>query len=111
MPKKCPPEVIAAGAALVHIRLRAAALADEIDTALPTIRKGIAAVVDGHGAKNMQAGTAIRKLRELQGGEGLAGEAHDSLRKVLAEVDIAEPTDAEIKAFIGDLTARVASIR
>ena len=111
MPKPCPPEVIAAGSALVHIRLRAAALAQEIDEALPVIRKGIAAVVDGHGAKNMQAGTAIRKLRELQAGEGLAGEAHDSLRKVLSEFDIAEPTDAEIKGFIRDLEARVASIR
>lgn len=113
MSKPCPKEVIAAGAALVHIRLRAQSLAEEIDTALPVIRAGIAKVVTDHGAKNMQAGKAIRKLRELQGGEGLAGEAHDSLRRVLAEYGIDEPTDAEIKGFVRDLSAeaKAASIR
>ena len=57
------------------------------------------------GWRKMQYATALRKLNEARAAAISAPllimEAHDSLRKCLAEYDIAEPTDDELVSIIG----------
>ena len=106
MPKPCPESVVNAGAMLVAIRQAAKNLSDLVDKAMPDIHAAIDEVVEKHGAKAMQAGTAIANLRTVQATEGLTGEAHNVLRLVLRECDIEEPTNAQIVAKLGRASIR-----
>jgi hypothetical protein len=92
----CPDEVIAAGRALTVARKTAWNLTQDIDAALAALYDATNVVTTKHGAKVMQAGTAHVKLRQAQAAYGLIMEAHDSLRAVLIECGIDQPTDAQI---------------
>jgi hypothetical protein len=70
-------------------------MSEAIDDALANLTKAVEAMKP-HGAKAMQAGKAIAKLRQAQAAVGLVMEGHDSLRRVLKECDVEEPTDAQV---------------
>lgn len=95
----CPDEVIAAGRALIVARKTAWQLSMEIDSALAMLYDAVNVVTAKHGAKVMQAGEAYTKLRKAQTAYGLVMEAHDSLRAVLIECGIDQPTDAQIASI------------
>lgn len=99
MAHKCPNEVIEAGRALVKARKRAEEMSDAIDAAFPKIEDAVVHMNKAHGAKRMQAGGTIARLRQAQAALGLVMEAHDLLRHVLKECDVAEPTDDEIASI------------
>jgi len=99
MPKKCPDEVIEAGRALIDVRKASHRLSELVDTAIAKLEPAVDHMVKAHGAKRMQAGTAYTKLRQLQMAYGLACEAHESLRSVLAKCDVEEPTDDQVASI------------
>lgn len=99
MAHKCPPEVIEAGRALVKARKAADHMSDLIDDAFPKIETAVVHMHKEHGAKRMQAGATLARLRQAQMAVGLLMEAHDLLRHVLKECDVEEPTDAEIASI------------
>lgn len=102
----CPAEVVRAGARLVALRRLAKRLEDAIDEALPDIQEGINCVVDKHGAAYVQAGEAKTLLRTAQTAAGLIMQAHNSLRLVLVERGIAEPTGDQIITLLAEASER-----
>jgi hypothetical protein len=98
MPKDCPPEVIECGKALILARKRANSMSGDIDEALAKLEGAIEAMKP-HGAKRMQAGEAIVLLRKAQAAQGFIMQAHNSLRHVLNECDVAEPTDVQVASI------------
>lgn len=95
MSAPCPQEVIDTGKDLIRARHLAIKMADAVNDALANLAKATEAMKP-HGAKAMQAGTAIAKLRQAQAAVGLIMEGHDSLRHVLKACDVEEPTDAQV---------------
>lgn len=98
MPKKCPKSAINAGAHLVKLRRMGADVEAQRRIAYDAVK---AAQADIPESKVMQMGTALKNLSAIGAVEGLAGEAHNSLRTVLVECGYSEPTDAEIMAVLG----------
>ncbi len=96
MPKECPKEVIETGRNLIKARKSASLMSEHIDEAIKALHPAIDVMVKQHGAKHMQAGTGLAKLRKAQAVLGLIMEAHDSLRCVLAECDVEQPTDEQV---------------
>lgn len=95
----CPPEVVEAGRALIDARKTAHTLSEAIDEAIAKLGPAVAVMVKAHGAKVMQSGTAYAKLRKAQAAYGLVMEAHDSLRAVLIECGVDQPTDEQIASI------------
>lgn len=96
---ECPSEVIEAGRALIGARKQAKEMSDAIDKALAVLDGAVAVMTEKHGAKVMQSGTAYSKLRKAQQAYGLIMEAHDSLRAVLIECNVDQPTDGQIASI------------
>ena len=97
--------VARAGAALVLLRHhleRADKLFDAVDEALKATEPDFKA----RGWRFMQYSEAKRKLLEARCAPHLVMEAHDSLRKNLAEFALAEPTDEDLKKAVGTLNWR-----
>ena len=90
-----PTEVIECGKALIKARKSASNMSADIDAAIAALHPAIDATVK-LGAKGMQAGVALEKLRKAQSALGLVMQAHNSLRQVLVELDIEQPTDAQV---------------
>ncbi len=113
MSKDCPAEVIHAGAALIKARRSAESLSAAVDLAVAALGPAVDVMTKEHGAKRMQAGATLALLRQAQMAHGLVMDAHDKLRAVLAECDVAEPTDRQILAALGerDTERQIASIR
>lgn len=99
MPKPCPDEVVETGRALIKARKLAESMSDNIGIAIAELGEAINVMVKDHGAKAMQAGSAIAKLRQAQAAYGLIMDAHNDLRKVLAECDVDAPTDAQVASI------------
>lgn len=95
---ECPKSVIEAGRAMVNARKSAAKLEAEIFDALEKTRVATSHVCDEHGALHMQSGEAEKLLLECAAGLQNLKIAHDSLRKVLCECNIAQPTNEQLKA-------------
>ena len=92
--------VLDVGAALVNLRHyleKAEPLYDAVDKAMtasePEMKK--------HGWKKMQYAKARHLLMEARCAEYLVMEAHDSLRRNLAEYGLAEPNDDDLKGIVG----------
>lgn len=96
MPKPCPDEVIETGKSLIKARKAAALMSEQIDDALGKLHGAIEVMTKNHGARAMQAGEAFTKLRKAQSALGLIMEAHNSLRCVLTECDVEQPTDNQV---------------
>ncbi len=96
MPKPTPNEVIETGKALIKARKSAALMSEHVDEAIGKLHAAIAVMTKDHGARAMQAGEALTKLRKAQTALGLIMEAHNSLRCVLTECDVEQPTDAQV---------------
>ncbi len=96
MPKPTPNEVIETGKALIKARKSAALMSEQIDEAISKLHGAIEVMTKDHGALAMQAGSALTKLRQAQAALGLIMEAHNSLRCVLTECDVEQPTDAQV---------------
>lgn len=99
MPKPCPESVVETGRSLVKARKLAESMSDNIDIALAELRQAVKVMVEQHGAKAMQAGSAIAKLRQAQAAYGLIMDAHNDLRCVLMECDVEQPTDAQVASI------------
>lgn len=99
MSTPCPQEVIDTGRALIQARKLAEAMSGKIDEAIPLLEKAVAVMVNDGGAKAMQAGAAFVRLRQAQTAFGLIMEAHESLRRVLEECDVEQPTDAQVASI------------
>jgi len=104
-----PKSVIRAGAALIKARRTAVLLATQIDEAIVAIGDATNDLVESHQLKHMQAGEALVLLRQAQTAPGLVMQAHDSVRKAISARGVEEPTDDEIVAVLGGVSA--ASIR
>ncbi len=96
MPKPTPDSVIKTGKALIRARKTAGNLSVEIDEAIAALHEAVEDMVKNHGAKAMQAGHALASLRQAQAALGLVMDAHNSLRCVLTECDVEQPTDAQV---------------
>jgi N-acetylglucosamine kinase-like BadF-type ATPase len=96
MPKECPPQVIETGKALIKVRKSAASLSAAVEHAIAALGPAIDVMVKEHGAKVMQAGETLALLRKIQMAEGEAMAAHNKLRSVLCDCDVAEPTDEQV---------------
>lgn len=99
MPKPCPPEVIAAGRALIGARKIAHSLSEAIDEAIEALGPAVDVMATDHGSKRMSAGMAYAKLRQAQMAYGLICEAHESLRLELGKRDVDEPTDDQVASI------------
>ena len=100
MPKPCPESVVATGKALIGARKMAEAMSDKIDIAILALTEhAIPEMMKDHGAKQMQAGSALAKLRKAQAAYGLIMDAHNDLRLVLEECDVDAPTDAQVASI------------
>ncbi len=104
-----PKSVIRAGAKLIAARRTAVLLATQIDEAITAIGDATNELVESHQLKHMQAGEALVLLRQAQAAPGLVMQAHDSVRKAISARGVEEPTDEEIVAVLGGVSA--ASIR
>ncbi len=96
MANPVPDSVVATGKALILARKSAEHTSDLINDALAALESAVDDMVKDHGAKAMEAGECIQLLREAQRCHGLVMQAHNSLRKVLAERDVEQPTDAQV---------------
>lgn len=96
MASPAPDSVVTTGKALILARKSAEHMSDLINDALAALETAIDDMVKGHGAKAMQAGECIQLLREAQRSHGLVMQAHNSLRKVLIDCDVEQPTDAQV---------------
>lgn len=99
MPKACPQEVIDAGRALVGARKSADNLSELIDEAIAKLGPAVDVMVKNGGAKRMEAGSALAKLRQAQMAYGLICDAHNDLRQVLGTYDYSEPTNEQIASI------------
>jgi hypoxanthine phosphoribosyltransferase len=99
MPKPCPDEVVETGRTLIAARKLAQAMSDKVDIALNQLEAAVGVMVKDHGAKAMQAGSALAKLRKAQAAYGLIMDAHNDLRMVLHECDVDAPTDAQVASI------------
>lgn len=99
MPKPCPESVIETGRSLIAARKMAEAMSDKIDIAIASLTEHAIPDMKAHGAKAMQAGSAIAKLRQAQAAYGLIMDAHNDLRCVLMECDVEQPTDAQVASI------------
>jgi hypothetical protein len=106
--KKCPDCVLDVSVPLLHLR-HAAEDRMNADQLLPHYKAVYAAIENSFqsmkelGTKKMQYADAMLTLRKSQTDDAIDRpwrimSAHNILRKMLAEVGIAEPTDAEIIA-------------
>lgn len=96
---ECPKEVVVAGRGLIKARKVAKKLSQKIDEAIAELEDAVNVMVSNNGAKIMQSGAAIAKLRDAQRSYGLVMEAHDSLRCVLCEQDVEQPTDEQVASI------------
>ena len=99
MPAPCPAEVIETGRSLISARKLARDMSEAIDDALGNLSDAIEVMTANHGAKAMQAGSAIAKLRQAQAAYGFIMEAHNDLRMVLVECDVEQPTDEQVASI------------
>jgi hypothetical protein len=99
MSTPCPDEVVAVGRSLIKARKSASIMSEQIDAAIVDLHTAIDVMTSKHGAKAMQAGIALSKLRQAQAALGDIMQAHDSLRHVLVELDIEQPTDAQVASI------------
>ena len=95
---ECPKTVIEAGRSLVNARKSAAKLEAELFDALEKVRIATKQVCDEHGALYMESGEAEKLLLECAAGLQNLKMAHNSLRKVLCECEISQPTNEQLKA-------------
>lgn len=99
MPKECPPQVIEAGRALIKVRKASQSLSAAVEHAIAALGPAVDVMVNDHGARVMQSGETLALLRQIQMGEGLAMAAHNKLRSVLCDCDVAEPTNEQIASI------------
>jgi len=99
MPKPCPETVIETGRSLIAARKLAEAMSDKIDVAIASLTGHAIPDMKPHGARVMQAGAAIAKLRQAQAAYGLVMDAHNDLRLVLDQCDVESPTDAQVASI------------
>lgn len=96
--KDCPEAVIEAGRALLIARRTAMHLSMQVDDAVKLMTAAVPVMVE-HGAKVMQMGDALARLRHAQSAFGEIMAAHESLRLVLVACDVAEPTDEQVASI------------
>jgi hypothetical protein len=96
MPKPVPNEVVETGKSLIKARKSAGIMSEHIDEAISKLHGAIEVMTKEHGAKAMQAGSALAKLRKAQAALGYIMDAHNDLRGVLHECDVEQPTDAQV---------------
>jgi hypothetical protein len=100
--RPCPPLVIAAGAHNVKLKR----MLSEVNVQALVTRDAVLAtmpVMKAAGAREMEYGVALDCLAQILRGEGLAMQVHNSLRIPLVNYGFAEPTDAQIVAFLNQL--------
>jgi len=97
--KDCPKDVVATGRSLIKARKFAKKASQKIDEAIAELESATDTMRAEHGAKAMQSGEAIALLRDAQRSYGLIMQAHNSLRGVLVECDVEQPTDDQVNSF------------
>lgn len=94
----CPQEVIEMGAALVKARRKAAMTGAAVAAAIDKLDGAFQALPTG--LRRMELGEALVHLHAANQAEGHLMMAHNSLRKLLAAVEVEEPTDAQINEIL-----------
>lgn len=92
----CPKTVILCGASLLAARRKAHEAAELTMEAYNLIEDAFGSLPSG--LRTMQLGEAKALLIEAMKMDHLIAMAHDSLRKLLGEAGVAEPTDAQLAA-------------
>ena len=99
--KECPDSVKQAGADLVKLRKAAKRFADMAACTEKSILVAGEEMKDLHGMRLMELGVALKELGAMQALPGSVMVAHDSLRRMLGDCGVEEPTDDDIIVFGG----------
>ncbi len=94
---ECPKSVLQAGLQLVKLRRMCKQVELQAMLAQTALGPATKEVCEKFGARYMESGETETLLHEIAAVAGKAKMAHNSVRKVLADCDVAEPTNNQLR--------------